>query len=403
MRSYTPTKRFFALQGLLALLAIGCLMWDWFALIWLILQLALSILLMIDWLAMRQCRMTLASHDFSHQPTVQNPFTLRMMFMAEIPPKVRFSIHAVQSNQLRLERPAARVEMREDETLGTQISACWVVTPRERGNLEWPGTLVSFITPFSLLRGWQTFPAIAFRVYPKLNMSLQTLLAPKVLMEQLGIKTNRFKRADQAFESLRPYAVGDNYRHIDWKASARSNHLITRQFEMEHHHNILVCIDSSRLMGTMTEGISKLDWAIEASLHLAYLANYLKDNIGLMVFSNSVDLMVKPKKSPVDSFLAHLYDTRAKVVEADFNQVCMQILATQKKRSLVIFLSDFIDMSSMQAYMPSFGHLNRKHCSLFVGIEDPAYKRHLDDHIIPTDAHGFALLLRILWNVGKTF
>jgi uncharacterized protein (DUF58 family) len=143
-------------------------------------------------------------------------------------------------------------------------------------------------------------------VYPKLNISLQTLLNPKILLEQLGVKTNRFKRADQSFESLRPYLMGDNYRHIDWKASARSSHLITRQFEMENHHNILVCLDSSRLMGTLTEGISKLDWAIEASLYLAYVADYLKDNIGLVVFSNSVDMMVKPKRAPVDTFLRHL-------------------------------------------------------------------------------------------------
>ncbi|MFX8805324.1 DUF58 domain-containing protein, partial [Acinetobacter baumannii] len=59
------------------------------------------------------------------------------------------------------------------------------------------------------------------------------------------------KRADQVFESLRPYVLGDNYRHIDWKASARSSGLITRQFQVEQHHNILVCLDTSRLMGTV--------------------------------------------------------------------------------------------------------------------------------------------------------
>jgi uncharacterized protein (DUF58 family) len=130
-------------------------------------------------------------------------------------------------------------------------------------------------------------------------------------------------------------------------------------------------------MGTLTEDASKLDCAIEAALHLAHLANSMNDRISLMVFSQSVEQWIKPQRNPVDAFLHGLYDVRCKIVEADFNQLCTQILTIQKKRSLVIFLSDFIDSSALQPFTPAFSNLNRKHCSLFIGIEDPAYQKYL--------------------------
>lgn len=374
MKRYTPTSRLFALLGGLALLAIGCFVWDWFALIWLVLLLIVGIVVIGECLLLKTCCMQMQEHHFSHQPTVQTPVTFYLQLVGVVKPSVQFTIQAMESDLLYLQEIQAKVTV-EDNVINVE----WGVTPKERGNLEWAGTLISFKTPLQLVTKWQSLEPIQFRVYPKLNTTLQTLLNPALLLEHMGVKVQRYKRSDQLFESLRPYRTGDNYRHIDWKASARANSLVTRQFEMENHHNILVCLDSSRLMGTMTAGITKLDWAIEATLHLAYLADYLKDRIGLVLFSNQVNQWVKPQKTPVEAFLRSTYDVKSTIVESDFNQVCAQILATQKKRSLVIFLSDFIDPASMQAALPSFAQLNRKHCSLFIGIEDPAYKKLLGE------------------------
>lgn len=372
MKSYTPTRRLYVLLSLLALVAIGCFLWDWFALIWLMGLIAIVVAVITEGVMLASAHTQLQSHRFSHQPTVQTPVTLNLSIQATMHAKVRLAVEAIQSDLLLLQSLKPNLEI-----AGDVIEAKWQLTPKERGNLEWPGVLISFTGPFQLMTKWQQLEAFPFRVYPKLNTRLNTFLNPAMLLEQMGLKTHRFKRADQLFESLRPYQKGDNYRHIDWKASARSNSLVTRQFEMENHHNILVCLDSSRLMGTLTEGVSKLDWAIEATLHLAYLADYLKDRIGLVVFSDGIHQWVRPQKASVQAFLSSTYDVQCNIVESDFNQVCAQILANQKKRSLVIFLSDFIDAASIQAVLPSFSQLNRKHCSLFIGIEDPAYKRHL--------------------------
>lgn len=383
--SWTPSGRLFLVLTGLGFAAVGCFLWDGLALLWISVLMILTGLVIWEMSILWHCRMETTGHRFNHQPTVQRPFMLILSLKAFVPKQVRFAIEAVESDIFRMENIQPGLSITEDE-----ITAEWEMSPKERGNTEWPGAVIGYRTPLGLVTKWQTLPPLAVKVYPKLNHNLQTMLNPSMLLDQLGLKTQRFRRADQVFESLRPYQLGDNYRHIDWKASARSNSLITRIFQMEQHHNILVCLDSSRLMGTLTEGITKLDWAIEATLHLAYLADYLKDNIGLVVFSSGVDQWVKPHRHPVESFLGSVYDVRSKIVEADLNAVCANILAHQRKRSLVIFLSDFIDASSLQPFLPSFAHLNRKHCSLFIGIEDPAYRHHLGETATPKSAMDLA-------------
>lgn len=370
--SYTPTRRLFVLLSLLATAAVGCFVWDWMVLTWLISMGLLLAGLGFDWFYLRQCGLRLEQAQPASQPTVQRPFRFTQVLAGGMPATVQFNVRAVESDTYALKDPRPEVAVEP-----SRVTVAWEAVPKERGNHEWPGTLVYYRTPLGLLSRWQSLPPVPLKVYPRLNTDLHTLLDPKIMLEQMGVKTNKFRRADQVFESLRPYVLGDNYRHIDWKATARAGSLVSRQFDMEHHHNILVCLDSSRLMGTVTEGITKLDWAIEATLHLAYLAEHLHDRIGLAIFSNGIDRWIRPRAHAVETILNAAYDVKSRIVEADMGQICASVLATQKKRSLVIFLSDFIDASSMQPFLPSFGHLNRKHCSLFIGIEDPAYKRYL--------------------------
>lgn len=373
--AYTPSKRLYGILGLMALMGLGVFWVEELALVWLVSMAFLVAGIVSDRVLLGRCRIEQVKHAFNHQPTVHRPFHLTLDLKTRIPQICAFTLDAVQSDALEPSRVRGETEVLAPGGLQVQ----WELTPKKRGKLAWPGALAHVRSALHLVDQWQTLPEVPIKVYPKLNSNIAEHLNPNMLLEQMGVKSHRFLRADQIFDSLRPYLTGDNYRHIDWKASARVNTLVTRQFQMEHHHNILVCLDSSRLMGTLTQGISKLDWAIEATLHLAYLSNYFKDKIGLLVFSNAVEKWVKPLNHPVEMFLQTVYDVESKVVESDLNQVCANILATQKKRSLVIFLSDFLDAGSLQPCLNSFAHLNKKHCTLFIGIEDPAYRKHLEN------------------------
>ncbi len=392
MMSYTPSKRFFLILGIILCLSLGAFLWDGFAWLWLGSLVLLCVAGIVDTVLLLKSHATLLNHQWDHHPTIQQPFALMFHLQMQMPPYVSMKMKSIDSDVLNPSKPTAHLMTLTDTG---EVQATMELFPKRRGNLHYPGANIRYHTPLHLVNKWQRVGQMTLPVYPKILQNLQTQLNPNLLREQLGRKINRFRRADQDFESLRPYVQGDNYRHIDWKASARLQSWITRTYQLEHHHNILICLDTSRLMGTLTEGISKLDWAIEATLQLSYLASHFNDKIGLLVFSNDVDRWVKPLNSPVEAFLKAMYDVESKIVEADFYKVCQAIMAAQKKRSLVIFLSDFIEASSLEPVLKSFAQLNQKHCSLFIGIEDPVYKHFLEENTIDTPLEASETLVAL--------
>lgn len=373
--SYTPSFRLFLCLAFLVLLGLGCFFWEPTGLIWMGFLGLLSALMLVDFVLLFRCNATLKEARWNRQPVIEQMFSFTLELETRLCNAISLQMEAIDSDLLVSTESRALLE----NPGANRLLATWELFSRQRGNVEWPGANLRFRSPLGLINRWQRLSPVSIPIYPRINLDLRNQLNPKLLMEQLGLKINRHRRSEQDFESLRPYVTGDNYRHIDWKASARMQTLISRQFQVEHHHNILICLDRSRLMGTTTaEGVTKLDWAVEAALHLAYLAARFNDRIGLLVFSNEVERWVKPVSRPLEMFLQNLYDLRCKIVEADFQKACASVMTGQRKRSLVIFLSDFLDAGSLEPSLNTFKQLNRRHCTLFVGIEDPTYKKYLE-------------------------
>ena len=370
---YIPSSRLFAALGILALLSAACFIWDWVIYLWLAGLLTLSVGIIFDIWQLSRSRISLLKTDWNHQPTMQQSFKWKLTMTLNLGKGLRLTLTNIENDIFIPTNPLAEIFWFPNNT----INAYWDMLPTQRGQWTWPGTLARMTTPLMLFEKWQLMGKSKIPVYPRILTDSRYSLNPPFLMTMLGTKLNRFRRADQEFESLRPYLNGDNYRYIDWKASSRSTGLITRQYQMEQHHQILVCLDVSRMMGTLAEGYSKLDWSIEACLHLAYLSAYFKDQLGVLAFSNQVHEWVHPRQQSVSAILNAVYNLKAQTVEADFHNVCLNVLAHQKKRSLVIFLSDFLDAGSLEPSLAAFAQLNRKHCGLFVGVEDPALQAYL--------------------------
>jgi len=365
-----PSSRLFSLLGVLALLSPACFIWENAIYAWLVVLGLLLVGVIFDSWQLSRCHLTVVKTSWNHQPTMQQPFGWTLVLFGEA---ARLSITAVENDIFIPSKTLAELTVLPDG----KIHAQWELLSLKRGQWTWPGALAKMTTSLSLIEKWQLLGETPLAVYPRILTDSRDSLNPPFLMTLTGTKLNRFRRADHEFESLRPYLIGDNYRHIDWKASSRSTGLITRQYQLEQHHQILVCLDVSRMMGTLAEGYSKLDWAIEACLHLAYLSAYFKDQMGVLAFSNHVHEWVRPRQQSIGAILNAVYNLKAETVEADFQDVCLNVLSRQKKRSLVIFLSDFLDAGSLEPAMGAFIQLNRKHCGLFVGVEDPALQAHL--------------------------
>ena len=146
----------------------------------------------------------------------------------------------------------------------------------------------------------------AVKVYPSVQETAKfNLMARRGRLQQLGIRAARLQGAGREFESLRDYQPDDEIRRIDWKATARRGRLVSRQYEVEKSQSVIIAIDTGRTMIAEIDGVQKLDYAINAALLLAYVATLSEDRVGLLLFADSVQKYLPPKKGSRSGVLDH--------------------------------------------------------------------------------------------------
>jgi uncharacterized protein (DUF58 family) len=179
------------------------------------------------------------------------------------------------------------------------------------------------------------------------------------------------------FESLREYVVGDDPRHIDWRATARRGRLVTRLFRYERNYTVVLAVDTSRLMAARcSDDRTKLDHAVDASLTLALAALGRGDQVEVMLFDQKLQGHVAPRAhhgeiGPVVELLRCAEPTH---VEADFRRLVRAILARRRGRALVVILTDLADAASAGIEAP-LRLLRKHHRTLVVALRDPLYAR----------------------------
>src|SRR5262249_43045320 len=140
--------------------------------------------------------------------------------------------------------------------------------------------------------------------YPRIGDFDKSALDPALMMAELGIKRVRRRAEGTEFESLRDAVLDDELRRIDFRASARRGKLTARNYELEKNHEVMLCIDTGRLMGALigsaAEGgelsDTKLDRAIAAAIRLAAVALRSGDRVGVMSFGSKIGAYLRPDK-----------------------------------------------------------------------------------------------------------
>src|SRR5262245_40723894 len=133
------------------------------------------------------------------------------------------------------------------------------------------------------------------RIYPDIQaVHGIELLARRNRMAETGVKLSRLRGRGNEFDRLRDYRREDEFRHIDWKATARHQMLISREYVVEKNQNILIVLDCGRSMCNELGGITHLDRALNAAIVLAYIALRQGDNVGFLAFSNRPERWVRP-------------------------------------------------------------------------------------------------------------
>ena len=212
-------------------------------------------------------------------------------------------------------------------------------------------------------------------VYPPLvSVRLRASVAEALRRRQAGMKPVRQLGEGRLFESLREWGPGDDLRHIDWKATARRGKVITRLYEAERRQQVLLVLDTGRLMtADVSAGVARLDFAVQAALELAYAAAQHDDNVGIMTFADGVQHFVAPERgrTGVRRVLDVLAEVEPKLVESDYPGAFRYMAARNRKRALTVLFTDVIDRFASDALVANVATLRPRHLPLAVTLRNP--------------------------------
>ncbi len=239
-----------------------------------------------------------------------------------------------------------------------------------------------------LLRRQFTLPAPSDgRVYPRfLGVDRYDLLARIDRREEVRRVPRLVRGQGTDIESLRPYAAGDDLRHVDWKMSAKRGALISRNFQVERGQQLAILIDSGRFMGEPIGDRPRFEHALDAAVMLGWVAQQRGDTVAMACFSNRIESFLPPLRGRLimPRMLDALCEVQPRNVESDYWHVFAQVLAQLKKRSLIVLLGEVLDRAGSSGLTSNLARAARKHVVLCVVLAEERVYEAADR--VPADA-----------------
>jgi uncharacterized protein (DUF58 family) len=257
------------------------------------------------------------------------------------------------------------------------------VYPRRRGLYHLLDHHLRWTTPLGMWRRQIRIPACdPVRVYPDVKAVRTYEMLARRSLENRMVRTVRLRGGENEFEALRDYQRDDEYRAIDWKATARRQKLIAREYQQERNQSVLCMLDCGRLMTAESEGLSRLDHALNAVLMLAHVATRAGDQMGLLAFDARIRTFLPPQsgRRAAERVVAASYDIHAEVVETDFEAAHGYLSQRLRKRSLVVLFTEVIDEVSARAVVRTVRGLGSRHLGLCVLFRDETLDAMAEPH-----------------------
>jgi uncharacterized protein (DUF58 family) len=296
-----------------------------------------------------------------------------------------------------------------------RVRRSYRLLPTERGNFSFGDIHIRRRGLLGLAWVDSTIPAgETVQVYPNLlEVRRYEALVRSTLVRTGGYRSKRLPGAGREFSHFRDYTPDDDYRHVNWKATARRGKPVTAVHESEHSQDVIFCLDVGRMMAGRVGRLTKLDHAINAVLMLAHVSQTFQDNLGLLVFSHTVHRFLPPAKGRGQhaQFLQTLYAIKPELCYVDYREAFSYLIGRHPKRALVMVFTDLLDAVVSAEYRDASRLLRRFHLPLTLAVADvplqrlaartPQTAEEMYDVLVARDLlHGRAELLRSLERQG---
>ncbi|MFZ5470997.1 MAG: DUF58 domain-containing protein [Myxococcota bacterium] len=297
----------------------------------------------------------------------RSPFILRGELRDEVAPGPTLNGHR-QRFELTRERPCTTLT--------------YFLTPPSRGDLAFGDLHLRLWGPLGLCaRQYKVLAKTVVKVYPDLTALSREALTLSRTTDAPSDRTRRRPSEGRELESLREYRQGDDYRTIDWKASAKRARPMVRVYQPERNQPVMLLLDCGRHMAGIVGGRRKLDHAVDAALRLAKVSLDKGDLVGVLAFATQVRAFLPPRKGRehLRALTEALYRAEAALEESDYGGALDVAFARHHKRTLVALFTDLVDPDTSAALVARTLRLRPRHLPLVVSLLDEDLERAATD------------------------
>jgi uncharacterized protein (DUF58 family) len=190
---------------------------------------------------------------------------------------------------------------------------------------------------------------------------------------EVGMRSARGLGGGTEFEQLREYGPDDEFRRIDWNATARSGRTIVRTYRAERNQSVLVLLDNGRTMAGRVAGVPRVEHAMDAAMMLTTVATRLGDRCGLVAFDRVVRDVVAPARrvDQLSRVTEAMYALEPELSESDYSSAFAQVVARFRRRSMLVLLTDLVDHAVEESLLPALPLITRTHLVVLGAVRDP--------------------------------
>ena len=215
-------------------------------------------------------------------------------------------------------------------------------------------------------------------VYPSfIQMRKYEILAISNRLTEEGIKKIRKVGRHTEFDQIREYVKGDDYRTINWKATARKADLMVNQYQEEKSQQVYNIIDMGRVMKSPFEGMTLLDYAINASLVISSIAMNKHDKAGLITLTKDIHTFLPADRKPGQMLriLEYLYKQQTNFLESNYELLYTTLRRKITQRSLLILYTNFESLISLDRQKMFLQRLAKNHLLMVIFFENTEIRK----------------------------
>ena len=283
---------------------------------------------------------------------------------------------------------------------GPQSSVNYHLRPTRRGIYSFGHIRLFARTLIGLAeRRFTTGQSQEVKVYPSFaHLSQYEFLAIHNNLTEQGIKRIRRVGHHTEFEQIKDYVAGDDYRTINWRATARRHQLMVNVYQDERSQQIYSIIDKGRVMQQAFRGMTLLDYAIKASLALSYVAMRKDDRAGIITFADHVDTVLRAERQQghLQKAMEVLHAQQTEFGETDYSALCVSVNKHITKRSLLVLYTNFTTLVALRRQLPYLQQLSQRHRLLVVFFEDELTPRGKGQEVVDVIAEKFVYEKRLI-------